>query len=52
MSAQIPRHWNTQVMRTRIMAPRSFSKGYLQLSLPTCIVVMTPENEKVRSGIM
>ncbi len=34
------------------MAPRSFSKGYLQLSLPTCIVVMTPENEKVRSGIM
>lgn len=33
------------------MAPRSFWKGYLKLSLVTCPVVMTPattENEKVR----
>ena len=33
------------------MAPRSFWKGYLKLSLVTCPVAMTPattENEKVR----
>ena len=33
------------------MAPRSFWKGYLKLSLVTCPVAMTPattDNEKVR----
>ncbi|HVK92530.1 MAG TPA: Ku protein, partial [Mycoplana sp.] len=33
------------------MAPRTFWKGYLKLSLVTCPVAMTPatsENEKVR----
>ena len=37
------------------MAPRSFWKGYLKLSLVTCPVAMTPattEGEKVRFHIL